>query len=87
MVSEQKKTEQRDFRFWPREKWIVPRSLLRNRTEMVATQAILNRLSNFIYTLVWLVCTKNSKSPRPRTARQTEDCANFRIVMRRLPQY
>ena len=64
MVSEQKKTEERDFRFWPREKWnepfftrsltLVPRSLLRNRTEMVATDAIFNRLSNFVYALVWL---------------------------------
>ena len=63
-VSEQKKTEERDFWFWPREKWnepfftrsltLVPRSLLRNRTEMVATQAISNRRSNFVYSLVWL---------------------------------
>ena len=62
LVSEQKKNEERDFRFWLREKWndslsspplpalllapffarsltLVPRSLLLNRTETLATQA------------------------------------------------
>ena len=51
LVSEQRKTE-RDFRFWPREKWnestrtifcpvfdCVPRFLHLNRTETLATQA------------------------------------------------
>ena len=50
-VSEQRKTEERDSRFWPREKWnesqkmnrlLAPffaRSLLRNGTETLATQA------------------------------------------------
>ena len=69
LVSEQKKNEERDFRFWPPEKWsenqkmkqgetltpnpalllapffarsltLVPRSLLLNRTETLATKAI-----------------------------------------------
>ena len=49
-----KKSEERDFRFWPHEKWneshfspffarsltLVPRSLLLNRTEMRAMQAM-----------------------------------------------
>ena len=45
LVSEQRKTEERDSWFWPREKWNarslthVPRSLLLNRTETLATQA------------------------------------------------
>ena len=71
LVSEQRKTEERDFRFWPSEKWnenqkmkeggsvlpffltpplllapffarsltLAPRSLLRNRTETLTTQA------------------------------------------------
>ena len=48
-VSEQTKTREHDFRFWPREKWneshffaqsltLVPRSLLPNHTETLATQ-------------------------------------------------
>ena len=80
LVSEQRKTEERDPRFWPREKWnksqkmkvgegvgqgrklphplpalsltpffarsltLVPRSLLLNRTETLATQAILHHI-------------------------------------------
>ena len=45
LISEQKKTEERDFRFWPREKWnesqkLIFRSLLLNRTETLAMQAI-----------------------------------------------
>ena len=56
LVSEQRKTEEGDFWFWPREKWnesqkillapffarsltLVPRYLLLNRTETLATQA------------------------------------------------
>ena len=46
LVWQQEKAEERDFRFWPREKWnesrsltLVPRSLLLNRTETLATQA------------------------------------------------
>ena len=53
LVSGQTRTEQRDFRFWQREHQklnngvpffarsltLVPRSLLRNRTETLATQA------------------------------------------------
>ena len=67
LVSEQRKTEERESRFWPREKrnksqknhplpalllapffaWsltLVPRSLLLNRTETLATQAILHHI-------------------------------------------
>ena len=45
LISEQKKTKERDFRFWPREKWnesqkLIFRSLLLNRTETLAMQAI-----------------------------------------------
>ena len=45
LISEQKKTEERDFRFWPREKWnesqkLIFLSLLLNRTETLAMQAI-----------------------------------------------
>ena len=45
LISEQKKTEERDFRFWPRKKWnesqkLTFRSLLLNRTETLAMQAI-----------------------------------------------
>ena len=45
LISEQKKTEERDFRFWTREKWnesqkLIFRSLLLNRTETLAMQAI-----------------------------------------------
>ena len=45
LISEQKKTEERGFRFWPREKWnesqkLIFRSLLLNRTETLAMQAI-----------------------------------------------
>ena len=39
LVSEQKTTEERDFPFWPRSLTLVPRSLLLNRTETLATQA------------------------------------------------
>ena len=46
LVSEQRETEERDFRFWPREKWnesavfdSLPRSLFRDRTKTLATQA------------------------------------------------
>ena len=50
LVSEPKKPAEQDFRFWPREKWneshffarsltLVPRSLLLNRTETLATEA------------------------------------------------
>ena len=52
LVSEQRNTEERDFRFWPREKLLaplfsrsltsltlVPRSFRLNRTETLATQA------------------------------------------------
>ena len=50
LVSEQKNTVERDFRFWPRDKWndapffarsltLVRHSLLLNRTETRATQA------------------------------------------------
>ena len=42
LVLEQRKTEEQDFWFWPREKWnestLVPCSFLQNRTEMLATQ-------------------------------------------------
>ena len=42
LVLEQRKTEGREFWFWPREKWnkstLVPFSSLQNRTEMLATQ-------------------------------------------------
>jgi len=43
LASEQRNTEEGDFRFWPREKWnepLVPRSFLLNRTETLATQAM-----------------------------------------------
>ena len=45
LISEQKKTEERDFRFWPREKWnesqkLIFCSLLLHRTETLAMQAI-----------------------------------------------
>ena len=49
LVSEQRKTEEQDFRFWQREEWnesqkarsltVVPRFLHRNGTETLATQA------------------------------------------------
>ena len=42
LVLEQRKTEEQDFWFWPREKWnestLVPCSFLQNPTEMLATQ-------------------------------------------------
>ena len=42
LVLEQRKTEEQDFWFWPREKWnkstLVPCSSLQNPTEMLATQ-------------------------------------------------
>ena len=42
LVLEQRKTEEQEFWFWPREKWnkstLVPCSSLQNPTEMLATQ-------------------------------------------------
>ena len=78
LVSEQRKTKERDSRFWPREKWnksqkmkvgggtlsltpffarsltLVPRSLLLNRTETLATQASYLSVSTTYTTLDWL---------------------------------
>ena len=57
LVSEQRNTEEGDFRYWPREKWnaplfsrsltsltLVPRSCRLNRTETLATQANLKEI-------------------------------------------
>ena len=59
LVLEQRKTEEQDFWFWPREKWnestLVPCSLLQNRTEMLATQV---RQDMAVYLLH--VCTKDN---------------------------
>ena len=82
LVSEQKRTEEGDLRFWPPEKWkesqkmkegrgvscpppprsltcaifsqglwltLVPRSLLLNRTETLATQAFLQPVQNCLF--------------------------------------
>ena len=46
LVSEQKKTVERDFRLWPRT--LVPHSLLLNRTETLATQAKLKLSSKSV---------------------------------------
>ena len=58
LVSEQKKTVERDFRLWPRENQkapffarsltLVPHSLLLNRTETLATQAKLKLSSKSV---------------------------------------
>ena len=57
LVLEQRKTEEREFWFWPREKWnkstLVPCSLLQNRTEMLATQVRQDMAVN-------LLCTKDN---------------------------
>ena len=59
LVLEQRKTEERDFWFWPRKKWNesthVPCSLLQNRTEMLAKQV---RQDMAVYLLH--VCTKDN---------------------------
>ena len=63
-VSEQRKTEERDSRFWPREKWnesqkIFARSFLRNSKETLATQArhlfdsSFTRVEEFFFFLVY----------------------------------
>ena len=60
LVLEQRKTEERDFWFWPCEKWnestLVPCSFLQNRTEMLATQV---RQDIAVYLLH--VCTKDNQ--------------------------
>ena len=59
LVLEQRKTEGREFWFWPCEKWnkstLVPCSPLQNRTEMLATQV---RQDMAVYLLN--VCTKDN---------------------------
>ena len=88
LVSEQKKNEERDFRFWLREKWneslsspplpallfalffarsltLVPRSLLLNRTEALATQA-----TKFPARL------RGSRSEKPRSREPSQPAMN-----------
>ena len=55
VVSKQRKTEERDLRSFPREKWnessnlsLIPCCLLRNRTETLSTQATLGRNLLFV---------------------------------------
>ena len=84
MVSEQKKTEEQEFRFWPREKWnkpfltrsltLVPRSLLRNRTEIVATQ--LFSIDSLISFMLWSGFRANclqKKSKKSTSPHRTPD--------------
>ena len=58
LVSEQRKTEERDFWFWPREKWneSPPRSFTRPIFPRSLTLVPLSLLRNRTETLIALTC-------------------------------